>query len=180
MIETTKTPRSPRNESNLCVLRAFGFNHSPNLKTMKTKSILTALLALTALTIHAGENHGAKIAGPNGGRVIETVEPHAEFLVLEDRRVQLTFLDDSLKPTPPAEQTAKIITGDRSAPTELSFTKSDTALISDAPLPEGATVPAVLQITPTPNAKTVTERITVNLAICPGCKLPEYACTCDH
>ncbi len=146
---------------------------------MKTPSSAT-LSTLT--TVHAADDHAheAKVAGPNGGRVITTVEPHAEFLVLDDRRVQLTFLDDNLKPIAPADQTAELITGDRSAPTELSFTKTDDTLVSDAPLPEGNAVPAVLRITPTPDGKTVTERFAVNLAICPGCDLPEYACTCDH
>jgi hypothetical protein len=147
---------------------------------MKLRNLITLLATFTVAALHAGENHEAKIAGPNGGRVIETVEPHAEFLVLEDRRVQLTFLDEDLKPIPPADQTAKVISGDRSAPTELTFTKTAAALVSDTPLPAGNAVPAVLQITPTPDAKTITERITVNLATCPGCNLPEYACTCDH
>lgn len=143
---------------------------------MKTKSILTLLAALTVATLQAND----KKAGPNGGRVISSVEPNAEFLVLEDRRVQLTFLDDTMTPIPVADQTAKVIAGDRSNPTELSFTQTDDALVSDAPLPEGNAVPTVLQITPTADAAMVTERITVNLANCPGCSHPEYACTCDH
>ncbi len=147
---------------------------------MKTKSILTLLAALTLATLHADDDHGAKVAGPNGGRVITSVEPHAEFLVLDDRRVQLTFLDDALKPIPIAEQTAEVISGDRSNPTELSFTQSDGTLVSDAPLPEGNAVPAVLRITPLPDGETVTERITVNLAQCPTCDYAEYACICDH
>ncbi len=145
---------------------------------MKLRNLITLLVTLTLTTLHAADE--TKVAGPNGGRVITTVEPHAEFLVLEDRRVQLTFLDDALKPIPVAEQTAEVITGDRSNPTELSFTKTDDTLVSDAPLPEGNAVPAVLRITPAPGEKTVTERFAVNLAICPGCDLPEYACTCGH
>ncbi len=140
------------------------------------KNILIILLAVTLSADAADEIH----AGPNGGRVIESVTPHAEFLVLEDRRVQLTFLDESLNPIPVAGQAAKVITGDRANPTELSFTETDGTLISDAPLPEGGTVPAVLRITPTPDGETITERIAVNLADCPSCDYAEYACTCGH
>ncbi len=140
------------------------------------KTVILLLLAISA--VHAADDH--KLAGPNGGRVIESVEPHAEFLVLEDRRVQLTFLDEEFTPIPPADQTAKVISGDRSAPTELSFTKTEDALISDVSLPEGDRIPAVLQITPTPDGDTITEGITVNLAQCPTCDYAEYACTCAH
>ncbi len=141
-------------------------------------TLILLLIAISA--VHAADDHDSKVAGPNGGRVVTEVEPHAEFLVLEDRRVQLTFLDEETNPIPVADQTAKVIAGDRSNPTELTFTKTDDTLVSDAPLPEGKAIPAVLQIQTTPESKTITERITVNLAQCPTCDYAEYACTCDH
>ena len=39
--------------------------------------------------------HEAKVAGPNGGRIIATVTPRAEFFVTADRKVQITFLDQA-------------------------------------------------------------------------------------
>jgi hypothetical protein len=51
------------------------------------KSILFALLTLSALTA-AGQKphtHEKRDAGPNGGRIIATAAPRAEFFVTADR-----------------------------------------------------------------------------------------------
>lgn len=47
-----------------------------------------------------GEEHAKKTPGPNGGRLIHSVEPHVEFVVREDRRVQINFLNDDLQAVP--------------------------------------------------------------------------------
>jgi hypothetical protein len=157
---------------------------------MKPTRILLAAIALFAMapfqSISAHEKakpNEAKVvkkAGPNGGRVITKVTPNVEFFVMTDRKVQLTFLDDSGKPIEPAAQIATLTGGDRANPTKLTFSKDGNALVSDKPLPEGNSVPAVLQIKVTPDAQAVTEKIAVNMATCPECKLSEYACTCVH
>lgn len=145
---------------------------------MKTKAIhLLATLALV-LTVQAGPEK--RQAGPNGGRVLTAVEPHAEFAVTTDRKVKITFLDAAGKPIAPAEQVVTVTTGERSAPVKLAFTKSGNALISDKALPEGNDLPTVVQIKATPSAKSVVEKFNLNLAVCPGCKLQEFACTCEH
>ncbi|MFT4176762.1 MAG: hypothetical protein QM627_08895 [Luteolibacter sp.] len=143
------------------------------------KTILTlALLALTPLAHAHGDKH--KVAGPNGGRVVATVEPHFEFLVTPERKIKLTFLTDDNKLTAPSQQSVTAIGGDRVAPTRFNFTRESDVLVSDKPLPEGNEIPIVLQIKVTPNAKTVTTRFTINLAQCPTCEHAEYACTCEH
>jgi len=151
---------------------------------MKTKHILTILTtSLLVLSAHAGpgHTHGPKReAGPNGGRVILNVDPHAEFFVTADRKVQITFLDDANQPLAPGEQVVKVTTGERSAPTKLTFVKQGGALLSEQTLPEGTSWPAVVQIKATPDAKAVVDKFTLNLAVCSGCKLAEYACICDH
>jgi hypothetical protein len=129
---------------------------------------------------HAGHNHAAKVAGPNGGKVFMSVEPHAEFFVTKDRKVQITFLDHENKVVPAAEQTVRAICGERSAPTRLTFTKKDGVLISDKPLPAGKNIPTVLQIKAKSGAKPVMERFNLNLNDCPGCDYLEYACTCTE
>jgi hypothetical protein len=58
--------------------------------------------------------------------------------------------------------------------------KQGGVLLSEQTLPEGTSWPAVVQIKATPDAKAVVDKFTLNLAVCPGCKLAEYACTCDH
>jgi hypothetical protein len=145
---------------------------------------LFAMAPLQPLAAHEdakpSEAKVEKKAGPNGGRVITKVTPHVEFLVMPDRKVKLTFLDDAGKAVEPAAQTATLTGGDRANPTKLAFSKEGNALVSDKALPPGDAVPAVLQIKVTPDASPVSEKIIVNMVKCPGCGYAEYACTCDH
>lgn len=142
------------------------------------KKLFLVIAATAALTSAFADEK--KVAGPHGGRVLTGVSPRVEFFVLADRKVQLTFLDESGKAIAPAGQSATVISGDRSAPTTLTFTRQGDALVSNVPLPEGRIVRTVVQLTPTPGATAVVERFNVNLATCPECKHAEYACTCGH
>jgi hypothetical protein len=126
-----------------------------------------------------GHDHAAK-AGPTGGRLITTVEPHVEFLVSKEKRVEIRFVDEANKVVAPAAQVITITMGDRSRPTKLSFTRDGDKLVSDKPIPEGNNHPTVVQIKADAKAKPVNARFNLNLTECPGCSRPEYACTCDH
>ena len=119
-------------------------------------------------------------AGPNGGRVFTSVEPHLEFLVTADRKVQITALDDDFKPTTLGDQTVRAVGGSRSKPTRMNFVKQGNILVSDVALPDGNDFPLVVQIKPTADAKTVIEKFNLNLSDCPTCKHKEYACICEH
>lgn len=130
---------------------------------------------------HAGHAHPAKITGPNKGRVLTELEPHAEFFVTADRKVRLTFVDDAGKPvTVPAGLTATLITGDRAAPTTLSFAAEGNTLLSTTALPDVKNQPGILRVKPTAEAAPVTIRFQINLANCGECSRPEYACVCAH
>lgn len=149
---------------------------------MKTKNpiLLIGLLVFgfTAAALNAAESK--KVAGPHGGRILAGLEPRVEFFVTAERKVQITFLDRNGKAVAPAEQVVTVTTGDRAAPTRLTFAPSGGALVSNQPLPTGNDWPTVVQIKSTPAAKTVTERFNLNLSTCSECKLGEYACICDH
>ncbi|MFD2256519.1 hypothetical protein ACFSSA_07520 [Luteolibacter algae] len=160
---------------------------------MKTKnSIALAAIAIAFLPVvnaeessPAGHDHAQhadheNTAGPNGGRIIHSVEPHAEFLVTAERKIQITFLGEDGKAIPAGAQSITAIGGDRSSPTRMTFEKSDDFFISDKALPEGNDIPIVLMIKLSPEAKTVTEKFNINLAQCPTCQHQEYACTCPH
>ncbi len=124
-------------------------------------------------------DHEAK-AGPSGGKLITEVEPHAEFFVNKENKVEIRFVDDDMKVVAPGEQVVSVILGDRSAPTRMTFAKDGDKLISDVAVPEGNNHPTVVQIKTTADAKTVTEKFTLNLSNCPSCDNKEYACICDH
>ncbi len=150
---------------------------------MKTNILALAAAMLSTLTLQSaedGHSHAKKEAGPNGGRLITSMEPHAEFFVTPDRKVQISFVDDQGKVIVPADQTVAVTTGERSAPVKMTFTKTGETLLSDQIVPEGNNFPVVVQIKVTPDAKAIVEKFTLNLSMCPECNNPEYACTCNH
>lgn len=149
---------------------------------MKISSLLPGALALLALSLASSSALAAekKVAGPNGGRIITAVAPRAEFFVLPDRKVQITFLGQDGKAVPPADQVVTVTAGERSAPKTLTFARSGNALVSNLPLPAGDAVPTVVQIKSSPAGKLVAEKFNADLGKCEECKLAEYACVCAH
>lgn len=143
---------------------------------------LIRLLALTALacTVAVASAHEKVAAGPNKGRLLTIVEPHAEFFVTAERKVQITFVGEDGKPVAPADQIVVVTAGERSAPTKLTFTKTGNVLLSDAVLPAGNDFPTVVQIKITPDAKPVYARFNLNMTTCGECNNAEYACVCGH
>ncbi|MEO5913908.1 MAG: hypothetical protein ABIS50_06720 [Luteolibacter sp.] len=139
---------------------------------MKIKIIALILASLTFA-------NAAEEKAPNGGRIIEAVTPHAEFLVTKDKKVEIRFLEAG-KVIAPADQVVTVTTGDRTNPTKLAFTKDGDKLVSDKAVPEGENLPVVLQIRAKEGEKALNAKFTLNLATCPECKLAEYACSCEH
>lgn len=142
---------------------------------MKTKIIALIIASLTFASAAQPE----KMKSPNGGRIISTVTPNAEFLVTPENKVEVRFLEAG-KVIAPATQVVTVTMGDRTAPTKLAFTKDGDKLVSDKAVPEGKNLPVVVQIKATPDAKAVTEKFNLNLAKCPTCSNAEYACSCEH
>ncbi|MFZ2277854.1 MAG: hypothetical protein WAW39_08640 [Prosthecobacter sp.] len=150
---------------------------------MKTKLLTTLLTLALAFTASAADKdkheHEAK-AGPTGGRLITEVEPHVEFFVNKDKKVEIRFINDDMKVVAPGAQVISVTVGDRSAPTKLSFTKDGDKLVSDKTVPEGNDLPTVVQIRAKEGDKAINEKFNLNLNDCPTCKNKEYACTCAH
>ena len=95
---------------------------------------------------HEGHDHAhdKAQAGPNGGKVLHEVEPHLEFFVTEDRKVQITALGEDGKAMPIGEQTVRVTGGSRSNPTRMTFEKEGDVLLSDVAFPEGNDFPVVV------------------------------------
>lgn len=147
---------------------------------MKPAILISLIISFAASAFAAEDPHAKKQAGPTGGRLITSLEPHAEFFVNPDRKVEIRFVDEANKVVPPAGQAVSVIMGDRSAPTKMTFALSGDKLLSDVTVPEGNEFPTVLQIQPTPGAKTVISKFNLNLSQCPDCSYAEYACVCEH
>ena len=149
------------------------------------KSIALKLLTALALTVPAfaaekEHKHEKKDAGPNGGRVITAVEPHLEFFVNKDRKVEITALTEDLKPGKLSGQVIGVTAGDRSKPVKLEFKEEGGKLVSSNALPEGNDFPVSVSIKANASAKAVYEKFNLDLSKCPTCKYAEYACICAH
>lgn len=149
------------------------------------KSIALNLLTVLALTLPAfaaekDHKHEKKAEGPNGGRIITVVEPHLEFLVTKDRKVEITALTEALKPAKLGGQVIAVTAGDRSKPTKLEFKSDGGKLVSSNALPEGNDYPVSVSIKASAGAKAIYEKFNLDLAKCPTCKNQEYACICAH
>ena len=125
-------------------------------------------------------NEKSKTPGPNGGRLIETVEPSLEFLLLDDRHVRITLFDLANQSVPAANQVVSLVGGDRSDPFQITFSKDGDTLLSDEAIPEGKKLPISLQIKTAPDSDPVFEKFYLNLSSCPECNYEEYACICGH
>ena len=147
--------------------------------------VLVALSSVLSLhSTHAGTGHShatEKLApGPNGGRIIDSVDPHFEFFLRPDHVAQITFLDDDNQMIPASGQSISMVGGDRSAPVRMHFTRQNGRLVSNRPLPKMKRMPIVLQIHASPSAKKVYEKFYLDLNKCGGCNYQEYACICGH
>jgi hypothetical protein len=152
------------------------------MKKLLTTTLLTLVLAFTATAADKDKHdheHAAK-AGPSGGKLITDVEPHAEFFVTKDRKVEIRFVSEDNKVVAPGEQVISVTLGERSAPTKLAFTKEGDKLVSDKTIPEGNDLPTVVQIKVKAGDKTVSSKFNLNLSKCPTCSNAEYACICAH
>ena len=125
-------------------------------------------------------DHSSNKQGPNHGKLITDLEPHLEFFITKDNKVQLTFVDDHNKVVAKPDADFSMICGDRAKPSKLTFKKTLIGYISMEKLPEGKNIPTVLRVKTNKDGKTKTIRFNINLNDCPGCEFLEYACTCDH
>ena len=156
---------------------------------MKVRKTLPLIAALVTPFIFADEkdqkhshdhdkkdgHHHEDLKAPNGGRILHEVEPHAEFFITKDRKVQITFIEKG-----EGANSVTAIGGKRSKPTKFTFEKTkDGAFVSKEKLPEGMLVPIVLTFKGEKNYKALV-RFNVNMEDCPTCEFLEYACTCDH
>jgi len=141
------------------------------------KKILFILLATAALA-YAADTHEHK-TGPHKGKLLETEGGHVEFFVLPDRKAEVFLYDETMKPVAVGDGELTVTTGTREKQEKLAVEKKENSFVTAA-LPQGSGYWVILQWKPTPDAPTKTLRVKYIEGICEGCKLPEYACTCDH
>ncbi len=129
---------------------------------------------------HEGEHANEHAGGPKGGRLLENVEPHAEFYVEKDKTATITFYDEAMKPIAAVGQSATLAIDTNGSKTKLEFEKKGDVLVTQGNLPDGESHSVVLQLKQSPEAKPANFRFTIDGNVCGECKRAEYACTCTH
>ncbi len=144
---------------------------------MKLKYIAFAVAALCATaSLQAVEKI---VAGPKGGRLLESEPNKAEFYVTSDRKVEITFYDAALKPVDPGAQVVTVTAEPASGKAKLELEKTATGFVSKTALPSGDPYRVVVQTRASTDAKPKNFRVDLNLTTCGGCSKVEYACTCE-
>lgn len=141
-----------------------------------TRQILIASLALAAAAVAFSAEK--IVAGPKGGRLLDTAPQKAEFFVTDDRKVEVTFYDQSLKPVAPSTQTVTVTAEPASGRAKIEMEKTANGYVSTTALPPGDPYRIVVQVREKPEAKPQNFRIDLELHTCAECKNKEYACTC--
>lgn len=145
---------------------------------MKHLTVAALLLSALALVAFADDKPKA-VAGPKGGKMLDNDKPRAEFFVDKDRKVVITFYDDEMKPVAASDQNGVVWAEPKEGRVRLTLQKKDGALVTDKPLPSGDPYNVVVRLATSANAKPQSFKIRFDTSICKGCKLVEYACTCD-
>jgi hypothetical protein len=144
---------------------------------VKLASVLLALVVPSA-TVSAAEKI---VAGPKGGRLLDTKPLKAEFLVNAERKVEISFYDAALRPVAPLTQVVAVTAEPKAGRAKLDMEKAAHGFVSRTALPPGdETYRVVVQVRPAPDAAPQNFRVDLNLETCGECKLKEYACVCDH
>lgn len=146
------------------------------------KIIRSILQVFVAAFVFTTALHAEKVlAGPKGGRLLQLESAKAEFLVMPDRKVEVTFYDASDKPVASGDHVVALIAEVGAKRTKLEMAKTPTGFVSSQPLPAGDPYRVVVQIRPRPDAPPRNFRVDLVLTHCGGCNRAEYACTCeDH
>ena len=162
----------------------MGRKKNTNLKQIQMmKTPMKSLIMVAALCTGIcalGAANKKHLAGPKGGRLLETTEPKAEFFLEKDRTATITFYDAALKPVSVAVQTVTIIAETKEGKTKIEFEKKGDVLASKSQLPEGDPYNLVVQFKETPDSKPQNFRFKLDKSICGGCKRAEYACDCHE
>lgn len=146
------------------------------MNTMRQIMLTSFALAACAVALCAEKI----VAGPKGGRLLDTTPQKAEFFVTDDRKVEVTFYDAALKPVAPSGQTVVITAEESSGRTKIDMDKTASGYVSKTALPKGDPYRVVVQVRENPGAKPQNFRVDLNLEICAECQKKEYACTCTE
>ncbi len=144
------------------------------------KKIMTMVSMMCAMAVAEDKQEQTVFAGPHGGKLLEAKPLPAEFQIMADGKVAVTFYSEDRQPVPPTEQTVRITAQAPGGNSTFVMEKNENGFLSTESLPEGDGYNIVVQIKASPDGSFQNFRVPYSLEICPECSRSEYACICDH
>ncbi len=145
------------------------------------RALAVFFLALVASSLQCLAADKKATAGPKGGKLLESIGAHAEFVIGKDNRVAIIFYDENLKSVPVSGQIVSVYAEPKTGKISLTMEKKDGALVSKEPLPKPGffdEYQITVQIKAAEESKTESFKVRFDLDVCGKCKLQEYACIC--
>ena len=136
----------------------------------------TLLLSLFSIGVLVAAEPAKPAAEPRPGRALEAPGVRADFLIQQDRKATVTFVDEAGKPAARGDRTVIVKVDGK----DIALEPQTNGFITKEPLQAKEPAPIVVQIRAKADAKPANFRVTLNTSLCGECKRPEYGCTCDH
>jgi len=151
---------------------------------MKICSILTLLgLVLWAPSVITPPACAAEPEAPHGGKLIPVESGHIEVVIGQDGKVSIHRYDGGLQADEAEIDFLQLIAQTSDGAERLEFAREEGKkpfYQSKQALPEeGDGYPLVLRVRLTPESGFRNARFVYKTYVCGGCKLQEYACTCE-
>lgn len=137
------------------------------------KTLLLSLLSIGALV---AAEPAKPAAAPRPGRPLEAPGVRADFLIQQDRKATVTFVDEAGKPTARGDRTVTLKVDGK----DVALEAQPNGFVTKEPLQAKEPAQIVVQVRAKADAKPANFRVTLNTSLCGECKRPEYGCTCDH
>jgi hypothetical protein len=136
----------------------------------------TLLLSLFSIGVLVAAEPAKPATEPRPGRALEAPGVRADFLIQQDRKATVTFVDEAGKPAARGDRTVIVKVDGK----DIALEPQTNGFITKEPLQAKEPAQIVVQIRAKADAKPANFRVTLNTSLCGECKRPEYGCTCDH
>lgn len=134
------------------------------------------LLSLISIGVLVAAEPAKPATEPRPGRALEAPGVRADFVVQQDRKATVTFVDEAGKPIPRGDRTVTVKVDGK----DVALEAQPNGFVTKEPLPAKEPAPIIVQIRAKADAKPANFRVTLNTSLCGECKRPEYGCVCGH
>ena len=134
------------------------------------------ILSLFSIGVLVAAEPAKSAADVQPGRRLEAPGLRAQFVIQQDRKASVSFVDEAGKPVARGERTVIVKVDGK----DVVLEPQPNGFITKEPLQAKEPAAIVVQVRAAADAKPTNFRLTLNTALCGECKRQEYGCTCAH